>query len=156
VVASAACWLAWREVEIDKHLFDLHAYSWRYFVRDVPVLHKIVFGTLSIGSLAGFAWYLRRHWPPVVAGLRQPWPRLLTALCVAGALLLAVSQLWDKAVFIQSVFAISAFSSARLEPVPEEVLELLGELLLLCAVVELNLLARRGHPALADPLPNAR
>src|SRR5687767_13794124 len=50
-VAFAASWLAWREVELDKQFFDLHAFSWRYLVRNVPLSHKIFFGTLSIGSL---------------------------------------------------------------------------------------------------------
>jgi hypothetical protein len=154
--AFAACWLAWREIELDKHLFDLHTFSWRYLVRNVPVLHKVVFATLSIGSLAALAWYLRRHWTRFVAGLRQSWPRVPAALAAAGAVTLVASQLWDKGPVIQSLFSISAFTSAQLESVPEEVLELVGQLLLLCAVVELNILARRGHPALADASPDAR
>ena len=154
--AFAACWLAWREIELDKHLFDLHTFSWRYLVRNVPVLHKVVFATLSIGSLAALAWYLRRHWTRFVAGLRQSWPRVPAALAAAGAVTLVASQLWDKGPVIQSLFSISAFTSAQLESVPEEVLELVGQLLLLCAVVELNILAQRGHPALADASPDAR
>ena len=157
-VAAAACasYLAWRELEIDKYFFGLHMFSWRYFVRHVPMIHKVVFGTLSIGSLAVLAWYLRRHWQRFVSGLRQPWPRLATALCAAGVLTMGVSQLWDKALLIESIFSVSAFRSAKMDPLPEEMGELVGQLLLLCAVVELNVLAQRGHPALADAMPDDR
>jgi hypothetical protein len=156
VAASCAGWLAWREIELDKHLFDLHAFSWRYFGRDLPLMRKVVFGVFSIGALAAFAWYVRRHWQPLASGLRQPWPRLVTALGAAGVLILGVSQLWDKAAFLEEFLALSAFRSAKLEPLPEEMLELIGQQLLLYAVVELNVLARRGHPALADATPDAR
>ena len=149
-VAFAASWLAWREVELDKQFFDLHAFSWRYLGRHVPLSHKIFFGTLSIGSLAAFTWYLTRHWQRFAAGLRQPWPFLPLALCAAGLLMLVVGQLWD-----QSVFFVSSFRTATMDPLPEEMLELVGELLLLCAVVDLNVLARHGHPALADARPDA-
>jgi len=149
-VAFGASWLAWRELELDKTFFDLHAFSWRYLVRRVPLSHKVFFGTLSIGSLAALAWYLNRHWRRFVAGLRQPWPRLPIALCAAGLITLVFGQLWD-----QSVLFVSSFRTASMDPLPEEMLELVGELLLLCAVVDLNVLARRGHPALADVTPDA-
>jgi len=148
-VAFGASWLAWREVELDKTFFDLHAFSWRYLVRNVPLSHKVFFATLSIGSLAAFAWYLSRHWRQFVAGLRQSWPRLPVALCAAGLVTLVVGQLWD-----QSVLFVSTFRTASMDPLPEEMLELVGEALLLCAVVDLNVLARRGHPALADATPH--
>lgn len=149
-VAFGASWLAWREVELDKTFFDLHAFSWRYLVRNVPLSHKVFFGTLSIGSLSAFAWYLSRHWQQFLDGLRQSWPRLPVALCAAGLVTLVVGQLWD-----QSVLFVSAFRTASMDPLPEEIMELVGELLLLCAVVDLNVLARRGHPALADATPHA-
>ena len=149
-VACAACWLAWREIELDKQFFDLHAFSWRYLGRNVPLSHKIFFGTLSIGSLVTLAWYLTLNWRRFVAGLRQPWPLLPVALCVAGLLALAVGQLWD-----QSVLFVSSFRTATMDPLPEELLELIGESLLLCAVLDLNVLARRGHPALADTSPGS-
>ena len=120
------------------------------------MIHKVVFGTLSIGSLAVLAWYLRRHWQRLVSGLRQPWPRLLSALCAAGVLTLGVSQLWDKGGLIESIFSVSAFRSTMMDPLPEEMLELVGQQLLLCAVVELNVLARRKHPAMADATRDAR
>ena len=147
-MAAVAGWLAWRELEIDKHLFDLHAFSWRYLARDVPLLHKVVFGTFSIGSLALFAWYVHRHRRRIIAGVRQRWPRLPVALAVAGVSTLVVAQLWD-----QSVLLVSAFKTATLEPLPEELLELAGEFLLLSAVMEINVLARLRHPALADAAP---
>lgn len=160
VTASClASWLAWREIELDKHLFGLHMFSWRYLVRDVPGIHKVVFATISAVCLLAFARYLRRHWQQLVSGLRQSWPPLPVALGAAGALILAVSQLWDKAPVIESLLAITAFrsDSASLESVHEEVLELGGQLLLLCAVVELNILARRAHPALLhDATPDRR
>jgi hypothetical protein len=148
--ALGACYLVWREIEIDKILFNLHVFSWRYLVRDVPIAHKIFFATVSIGSLAGFAWYLRRNWQRFVRGVRQRWPLLPAALGAAGMVTLVVAQLWDKSAFLQSIFSVSAFRSAKMEPVPEEMLELVAQLLLLCAVVELNVLAQHGHPALAD------
>jgi hypothetical protein len=142
--------LAWREVELDMHYFQLHAFSWKYLLDEGrPVALKLIFGTVSIGSLVLMAGYLFAHRSRFVAGLFQRWPALLIALVAAGALTLVISQLWDKGELIHRYFGLAAFQSARLEPIQEEMLELLGELLLLLAVVELNILARRGHPALA-------
>ena len=155
VAACAASYLAWRELEIDKQLFELHAFSWRYLARNVPLWHKVVFGTLSIGSIAGLAWYLHRHWRRFVSGLRRPWPPLLVTLGVAGVLTLCAAQLWDKSYILESFLSVSAFHSDRMDPLPEEMLELVGQLLLLSAAVELNVLARQGHPALADAAPDA-
>jgi hypothetical protein len=141
--------LAWREVELDMHYSQLHAFSWKYLLDEGrPVAHKLIFGTVSIGSLALMAGYLFAHRSRLVAGLFQRWPALLIALVAAGALTLVTSQLWDKGELIHRYFGLAAFQSARLEPIQEEMLELLGGLLLLLAVVELNILARRGHPAL--------
>ena len=133
------------------HLFHLHAFSWKYLSdANRPIAQKLIFGGASIGSLAVMARYLWVQRSRLVSGVLQRWPPLLVALGATGALALVLSQLWDKGELIRRYFLISAFHSARMEPLPEEMLELLGEMALLLCVVELNVLARRRDPALRN------
>ena len=60
-----------------------------------------------------------------------PSPRLL-ALALAT---LAVSQLWDKPWFSRTL-GLGAFASDARDPLPEELLETCGELLLLMCAIE--------------------
>src|SRR5690606_6615469 len=69
-------------------------------------------------------------------------------LLLSGILLMGVGQLWDKGRSVAKHFGTRAFMHAEWEaspnPLPEEGLELLGELLVLFATLELLSGPQRG------------
>lgn len=145
--------LAWREIEIDNLIWRVHAFSWKYLINpDVSLGVKLGLGTPSIGLALALVVYLI---PRAAAAIRLALTRRRAAslwLLLTGLGFLAISQLWDKATSIARHFGVTAFLSNSRDPLPEETLELVGELALLFCVIEFaKECAARRAPAAAAP-----
>lgn len=128
--------LAWREIELDNSLFEIHSYSWKYLADpkvSLPV--KLTFGSLSIGLLLFVAGRLAQT--GVIEVASWCWKRARHALgwTLSGLGFLVLGQAWDKGRTIAAHFGLQLFLHIDPNPVPEEVFELLGDLLIVQAAL---------------------
>jgi len=142
--------LFWREAEPDYLLLGYHAFSWKYLVDGSPVWIKL---GLGIPSIAFTIYILRMILPRLRGTLDSAWrqrhlasPRLL----VISMACLGFSQLWDKAGKTMARIGLEVFVTTDRDPLPEELFELCGELLLLYCVLEFTheVAARRSESTL--------
>lgn len=129
--------LAWREIEIDNQIWDVHAFSWKFlFEPELPLPAKIGLAVPGILLPIGVAFAVLRRPLREILATMSSCPGA-TKLIVWGLSLLAVSQLWDKGRTIARHWGWTMFLHLREEPnpLPEETLELLGEMFVLCAAV---------------------
>jgi hypothetical protein len=141
--------LFWREAELDFHLLGVlgfnarHAFSWKYLIDGSPVWIKLVLGIPSLGLTA---WVVRLVAPNILRMLAHAWDNRRAAspwYLLIGLGLLALGQLWDHAEYIGARSGLTLLGSGDRDPVPEEMLEICGEFVLLLCVLEFGREVRR-------------
>ncbi|MHC4982262.1 MAG: hypothetical protein ACYTF6_03725 [Planctomycetota bacterium] len=139
-----------RETEPESQLFGLpHMFSFNYFFKpEMTVRVKLAVGIPAILMIVVAAWWtvahrvvIKEHLPSVV---RRRW----LAILVAGGCLLAVSQFVDRAASWQRHFGLELpglyeREKRRLRNV-EEIVELVGAMLVMFSIVELRIGLLRG------------
>lgn len=137
VLGFLVLFLTLREIEVEHHLWRVHAFSWKYLVRpDVPLGVKLGLGIPSMALALAVLLYLLSQAPLRMRPILGRWRAPSLQLLAVGIGVLTVSQLWDKSSWLAHSFGLTAFRSSARDPAPEEILELIGELLLLFCVVE--------------------
>lgn len=160
--------LAWREIELDEQLWHVHAFSWKYlFNASIPASVRWGLGIPSLLLTAGAAAYLLRSGVRTWCGRLWAWRSCGLNLVLCGLFAMAAGQLWDKGRTIARHCGIQLFQHREEivspNPLPEELLELIGEFLLLMGI--LGIIRRRdleegtviagAGPAVEQSLPRA-
>ncbi|MBS3734420.1 MAG: hypothetical protein KGY99_05785 [Phycisphaerae bacterium] len=143
--------LAWREVELDGVLFDVHMFSFAYLLKseqEVSLTVKLGLGIPGLLIAAGAAWWLWTHRRPIARHLGSVLRNPFVVLPVAAVVMFLVAQSLDRASSWERNFGIvlpgaDEPDKRRLRNL-EEILELVGAVWCLCGAIELrvNLLAR--------------
>lgn len=151
--------LAWREIELDNQLWDVHAFSWKYlWDPTVPAAVKWGVGLPSITLTLAVAAYVLRGGAGRLYEALRAWHSPGLRLLALGVMLIVAGQFWDKGRTLAGHFGIEIFLHIDQvsNPLPEETFELVGGMLILCGALEITRLrAPRSATRLSPIFPSA-
>jgi len=158
LVAAGMFYCFWREAEMEEQFFHLpHMFSIAYLLKPehkVPLWAKLTAGIPAITLMVLGAWWTWRRRRELKSNLRAVLRRRWFVVLIIAGVLLGAAQFIDRADSWRRRFGlnlpgIQEPQKRSLRNV-EEIAELAGAVLVLCAMIEMriNLLARRREPPL--------